>query len=308
MYFGQDLSDQDVIKVFSQFTDDADGPRQASASYGECEQVPYLSSALSQVPVLGSLPYGIGLGNNIDDTLDQITEQAAAEGKTVFVSTGDTGSSCPAVVLPIIGAGNGLVNQGLPLTNSPASLPYVTAVGGTVLYTDGEGHRTHEYGWTFSGGGSTLFTPAPDYQQGVTGNALPCVTDPTVTCRGISDVAAQSGDALTNGFDIVSDGADTLGGGTSLSAPLMQGLWADVQSSAPTAAGYGFANYGLYAAGKNAAADSFFDVSSFDPEHGLPATNGLYPTLPGWDYVTGWGTPRVAGLADYLAGAAGATG
>lgn len=300
MYFGSDLSDQDVIKVFSQFTDDTDGPKQASASYGECEQIPYVSSALSQIPVLGSLPYGIGLGNNLDPTLSRITEQAAVEGKTVFVSTGDTGSSCPAVVLPIIGAGNGLVNQGLPVTNSPASLPYVTAVGGTVLYTDGSGNRAHEYGWTFSGGGSTLFTPAPEYQQGVAGNALPCVTDPTTTCRGISDVAAQSGDALTNGFDIVSAGQDTLGGGTSLSAPLMQGLWASVQSSAPSTDGYGFANYGLYAAGKNAAATSYFDVSSFDPQHSLPATNGLYPTLPGWDYPTGWGTPKVAGLACYL--------
>ncbi|MBO0843393.1 MAG: hypothetical protein J2O46_09420, partial [Nocardioides sp.] len=89
-------------------------------------------------------------------------------------------------------------------------------------------------------------------------------------------------------------------GGTSLSAPLMQGLWASVQSSAPSADGYGFADDSLYAAGKNAASTSYFDVSSFDPEHGLPSTNGLYPTLPGWDYPTGWGTPKVSGLACYL--------
>ncbi|MBO0842623.1 MAG: hypothetical protein J2O46_05510, partial [Nocardioides sp.] len=53
MYFGTDLSDQDVIKVFSQFTDDTDGPKQASASYGECEQIPYVSSTLASIPVLG---------------------------------------------------------------------------------------------------------------------------------------------------------------------------------------------------------------------------------------------------------------
>lgn len=290
LYFGTDLSDADVTATFSQFTDDADGPLQASASYGECETIPYLSSALANVPL-------VGLGNNMDPTLDQITRQAAAEGKTIFASTGDTGSSCPVVSLPIIGAGNGLVNQGLPVTNSPASLPYVTAVGGTVLYTDGSGNRSREYGWAFSGGGSTLFTPEPDYQQGVSGVNIPCVTDPTVTCRGIADVAAQSGDATGNGYDIVMDGTYTEGGGagTSLSAPLMQGLWADVQTDAPSG-GLGFANYSLYSAGKTAEDQSFFDVSSLDPTTGLPASNGLYVTAPGWDYVTGWGTPKVAGL------------
>lgn len=290
LYFGTDLSDADVASVFSEFTDDPDGPLQASASYGECETIPYLSSALADVPL-------VGLGNNMDATLDQITRQAAAEGKSIFVSTGDTGSSCPVVALPVIGAGNGLVNQGLPVTNSPASLPYVTAVGGTVLYTDGEGNRSREYGWAFGGGGSTLFTPAPDYQQGVSGVDLPCVTDPSVICRGIADVAAQSGDVVGNGYDIVMEGSYTEagGGGTSLSAPLMQGLWADVQTEAPSG-GLGFANYGLYSAGKTDEDRSYFDVTSTDTETGLPATNGLYVTKPGWDYVTGWGTPKVGGL------------
>jgi pseudomonalisin len=301
LYFGSDLSDADVANVFSQFTDDPTGPKQASASYGECETVPTVSPLVGQVfdtTGLASLPVGLGLGNNSDATLDQITRQAAAEGKTVFVSTGDTGSSCPIVAAPVIGAGNGVVNQVVPVTNSPASLPYVTAVGGTVLYTDGAGQRAREYGWAFSGGGSTLFTAEPDYQQGVSGVNVPCVTDPSVTCRGIADVSAQSGDVTGNGYDIVNDGSllDGGGGGTSLSAPLMQGMWTRVQSAAPTTAGNGFANYGLYSAGKSAYAASFFDVNSADLTTGLPASNGAYATTPGWDYVTGWGTPRVSGL------------
>jgi hypothetical protein len=40
----------------------------------------------------------------------------------------------------------------------------------------------------------------------------------------------------------------------------------------------------------------YFDVSSTDLTTGLPASNGLYATLPGWDYVTGRGTPKVTGL------------
>jgi pseudomonalisin len=306
LYFGSDLSDADVAKVFSQFTDDATGPKQASASYGECETIPTVSPLVGQVfsdPTFAQLPVGVGLGNNSDATLDQITRQAAAEGKTVFVSTGDTGSSCPVVFAAVVGAGNGVVNQVVPVTNSPASLPFVTAVGGTVLYTDGAGHRAHEYGWAYSGGGSTLFTPEPAYQQGVANNNIPCVTDPSVICRGIADVAAQSGDVAGNGYNIVNDGTflEAGGGGTSLSAPLMQGMWTRVQSAGP-AAGNGFANEALYRAGKTAYATDYFDVSSTDLATGLPASNGAYVTTPGWDYVTGWGTPRVSGLICTLDG------
>ncbi|NKQ59285.1 S8/S53 family peptidase [Amycolatopsis sp. K13G38] len=299
LYFGHDLSDADVTKVFSQWTDDANGPKQASASYGECETVPVASPIAGQ-PLLTnpSLPVQQGLGNNSDATWTQILRQAALEGKTLFSSTGDTGSSCPVAIAPVIGAGNGVLNQGFPATNSPASLPYVVGVGGTVLYTDGAGHRSREYGWAFSGGGSTLFHPAPSYQQGTPGLALTCVTDPLKVCRGISDVAAQSGDVLTNGYSIVSNGKATTGGGTSLSSPLWEGMWARVQSASASPGGNGFANYALYRAGKDpaSAARDYFDVNSADPATGLPASNGLYPTAPGWDYVTGWGTPKVDGL------------
>lgn len=300
LYFGSDLSDADVARVFSQFTDDRGGPLQASASYGECETIPVISPLTSgplSSATVASLPVGLGIGDNADATLEQITRQTALEGKTIFVSSGDTGSSCPLAYAAVIGAGNGVVNQGVPVTNSPASLPYVVAVGGTVLYTDGSGNRTREYGWAYSGGGSSLFKPAPAYQIGTAGLTVPCVTT-GAACRGVPDVAAQSGDVLTNGYGIVSAGAATIGGGTSLSAPLWQGMWARVQSAQHRAKGNGFANFAIYRVGKNAAtyAQSFFDVSSTDTTTGLPASNGLYATLPGWDYVTGWGTPRVSGL------------
>lgn len=298
LYFGQDLSDADVTRVMSQWTDDSAGPMQASASYGECETIPVVSTIAGQPLLNPVLPAGQGLGDNVDATEAQILRQAAVEGRTLFASTGDTGSSCPVAYAAIIGAGNGVVNQGVPITNSPASLPYVVGVGGTVLYTDGAGHRVREYGWNYSGGGSTLFTPAPSYQGGTSGLSYPCVTDPTQVCRGIADVSAQSGDVLTNGYAIVSNGAASVGGGTSLSSPLWEGMWARVQGASGLAGGDGFANYALYRAGNNPAAypRDFFDVTSTDPATGLPSTNGLYPTLPGWDYVTGFGTPKVAGL------------
>jgi len=50
-----------------------------------------------------------------ESSLDPIFKEMAAQGQTVFVATGDSGSSTPANVV------------------WPADDPYVTAVGGTVL-------------------------------------------------------------------------------------------------------------------------------------------------------------------------------
>ena len=305
LYFGKDLSDAEVTRLFSAFTDDEDGPRQGTASFGECEAIPVVSR-LARLPLLNlPLPVQQGLGNDMDNTVGQVTRQAALEGKTIFASSGDTGSSCPAVILPVVGAGNGVLNQGLPLPNSPATLPYVVGVGGTVLYTDGAGHRSREYAWAFGGGGSAQFIPAPSYQRGTPGLTLPCLADgarigPPTLCRGVPDVAAQSGDVNGNGYDIISKGKFRPGGGagTSLSSPLWAGMWARIQSASGSSDGLGFANYSFYRSGKDPESyrRDFFDVSSTDVRTGAPASNGLYPSLPGWDYVTGFGTPRVSGL------------
>lgn len=310
LYFGKDLSDAEVTRLFSAFTDDPDGPRQGTASFGECEAIPVVAP-LARMPLLNPpVPVAQGLGNDMDATVGPVTRQAALEGKTIFASTGDTGSSCPAVILPVLGAGNGVLNQVLPLPNSPATLPYVVGVGGTVLYTDGAGHRSREYGWAFGGGGSAQFIPAPSYQRGTPGLTLPCVADgarpgPPQLCRGVPDVAAQSGDVAGNGYDIISAGRFLPGGGagTSLSSPLWAGMWARVQSASERSGGLGFANFALYRAGKDPASyrRDFFDVSSTDVRTGAPAANGLYPALPGWDYVTGFGAPRVSGLICDLA-------
>jgi pseudomonalisin len=305
LYFGQDLSDVEVTRLFSRYADDPDAPRQASASFGECEAVPVISDVAS-LPLLNPpLPVSQGLGNDLDTSLIPITRQAALEGRSIFASTGDTGSSCPIVLLPILGAGNGLLNQAVPLTNSPATLPDVVAVGGTVLYTDGHGHRDREYAWPFSGGGSAQFIPAPGYQRDTPGLTLPCLIPAGVPCRGVPDVAAQSGDVLGNGYDIISRGKFLPGGGagTSLSSPLWAGMWARIQSATDTPGGLGFANYALYRIGRDPARypHDFTDITSTDLTHSLPSSNGLYPALPGWDYTTGFGTPKLAGLICDLA-------
>jgi hypothetical protein len=67
-------------------------------------------------------------------------------------------------------------------------------------------------------------------------------------------------------------------------------MWADVLSTAPAGATYGFANPSIYAIAKDPAryGAAFTDITA--------GANGLNPALVGYDYVTGFGVPRLAGL------------
>jgi hypothetical protein len=162
-----------------------------------------------------------------------------------------------------------------------------------VLYGDGAqpAGRAFEYAWTHSGGNASPFLAAPAYQQGVSGLDRNCVSDPSQLCRGVPDVAAISGDVISNGYAIVSDGQESSGGGTSLSSPLWAGMWARLFATAPAGSpGYGFANEAIYKVAKDPKlyAQSFHDITQ--------GTNGLNPAVAGYDYVTGFGVPRLKGL------------
>jgi hypothetical protein len=75
-------------------------------------------------------------------------------------------------------------------------------------------------------------------------------------------------------------------GGTSLSAPLWQGMWARVQAAASATR---FAAPLLYAH-----PDAFNDITFGD--------NGPYPATAGWDYTSGLGSPDVAKLITAIDG------
>jgi hypothetical protein len=92
LYFGTDLSDADVLKSLSTWVNDPSGPLQANASFGECETNP--TNPVTGLPLFtGALPVGLGLGNNLQPLAEQVLLQARAQGRTLFASTGDTGSS-----------------------------------------------------------------------------------------------------------------------------------------------------------------------------------------------------------------------
>jgi pseudomonalisin len=302
LYFASSLADADIETALSSWVSDPNGPPEANASFGECETDPGNALWEAAAPAVGSF---VGDGDDLEPVAESTLEQAAVEGRTLFAAAGDTGSSCPLADLPVIGAGNGILNQGQPLLNYPCASDYAVCVGGTVLYSDGNTPpaRNLEYAWPYTGGGSSAFIAEPTFQQGVSAIDHPCVVDdsgspyPSGTiCRGAPDVAAMSGDIATNAYDIYEDGAASTEGGTSLSSPLWVGMWTRVQAAAP-AKGLGFADPTFYAIGSGHEGDyanDFYDITL--------GTNGLYQAGTGWDYVSGWGVPDVTHLTQDLDG------
>jgi subtilase family serine protease len=88
-------------------------------------------------------------------------------------------------------------------------------------------------------------------------------------------------------------------GGTSAGSP----QWAGIAALADQAAGrrLGLLNPSLYAIGANAQADryAFHDITAGTNTWDLSSVAG-YATGPGWDPVTGLGTPDIAHLINLL--------
>jgi len=170
-----------------------------------------------------------------------------------------------------------------------ASLPEMTAVGGTRLSTDADGGWLSEQSWYdvpltqgTAGGASKLYRRPP--WQSVDPAAGPAES------RLVPDVAAV-GDPFT-GVKFVLGQQVRTGGGTSQSAPIWAGLAALINdmfavSGAPP---LGDLNPILYEVAKGSTAPSFRDLQL--------GGNAVAPGgRPGYDMVTGLGSPNVENLA-----------
>lgn len=305
LYFASDLSDAGVTAEFAKWINDPRGPKQANASFAECESDP-LNPILGSPVANPTLPIAQGLGDNLEPAIEStLMPKILAEGRTLFNSSGDTGSSCPVVILPGIGAGNGILNQAVPLQSYPTVSKYVTAVGGTLLYSDGKTppNRKVELASPFGGGGSSLFNSEPPWQKAQSHVLVPCLVDyrgkpyaAGTRCRGVPDVSALFGDSVALGFDIFGNGRLLTTGGTSLSSPLWMGMWTRVQAAARNQhKGVGAAAPVLYRVGDGPHyARDFNDITV--------GANGAYAALPGWDYVSGFGSPKLANLVKDIDG------
>src|SRR5262249_45548287 len=157
--------------------------------------------------------------------------------------------------------------------------------------------RKSEETWAFTGGGSALFIPRPDWQRAEAAVNRPCaLTDydgvlqpPGTLCRGVPDIAALSGSDL-QGLYIGNYDKPADASGTSLSSPLAMGSWARVVAAAKNRIGP--AAPAIYGLSPQQRAHDFYDVTA-----GELVGNGLNAPGPGWDYTSGYGVPDIAHLA-----------
>jgi subtilase family serine protease len=248
---------------------------------------------------------------------EQTFIQAAIEGIGVYFASGDNGDESSRF--------------GFATTDWPASSPWVTSVGGTSLGVSQANTRALETGWgtsSYKCDTSTLVCTRLGWLYGAGGGVSQLFARPsyqtaaglTTSGRAVPDVAAlgdpQTG-LLVGQTQVFPDGTyydEYRIGGTSLSSPIFAGLMAlaDQAAGAP----HGFANPLFYAH-----AGAFYDVLSvktavarrnfnnsvdasagtsdflrtFDDYSGSPSQH----TGPGWDNVTGLGTPTSNFLATF---------
>jgi len=219
-----------------------------------------------------------------NQVLDQLFAAVAAQGITMFAAAGDGDVQDLNVIYP-------------------ASDPYMLAVGGTQVSLNQDGTIAAEKAWgqapfnqfytASTGGYSTQFAAPPWAVQAQEAYVPSTLITPSVPylpgMRGVPDIAL-------NAFGYLGSWQSAWWGflGTSLGAPSWAGIYADMDQMARAqtgGSGLGFVAPALYSVAAQASSP-FHDITQ--------GTNGQWNAGPGWDPVTGLGTPDVAALAQDL--------
>jgi len=215
--------------------------------------------------------------------------QLSSRGVSIIFASGDfgAGDNNPDRKTQQCFSNDGL-NRVEFLPAFPASCPYVTSVGGTT--------GIPEVASSFSGGGFSNYFARPTYQNTAVSAYLASLPPGEYAGlynplgRAYPDVSAQS-----DNFIIFYQGGPALIGGTSASAPTFAGM-VTLLNDAQLAAGkppLGFLNPMLYGIGT----PGLNDITSGNaPGCG---TQG-FSAVPGWDPVTGLGTPNFGKLKTIL--------
>ena len=249
-----------------------------------------------------SVSYGFcgSPGNFYTGTLDSMFAQAAAQGQSFFVSSGDEG----AAGLVLNASGTACAIGTSANVSEMSADPNVTAVGGTEFTPNYSGDNdlgsVAESAWNddsgASGGGASHLFDKPGYQQAAT---------PADGKRDVPDVSFGAS-PFSPGFYWANDngGAATLTcciGGTSIAAPMWAGLTTLITQL--DGGRIGNLNPRIYALGAlaNSAASGIRDVTSGNNDY-----NGVlgFTAAAGYNQATGWGTADMATFAAaYGAGA-----
>jgi len=216
--------------------------------------------------------------NELYASFEDVISYALATGVTVFAATGDSGGFC---------------DGSTPGVSYPASSPQVVAVGGTSYATSvatDEPTGWVDPGWTAgntegrgasTGGVSEVF-PQPSYQK----NAGIIASG-----RSVPDISALAGDP---GFDVLNTrSSGTVRhlevGGTSVASPVSAATFSLQVAHHNYSWGVGDILAGLYA--QPAGFTDVDDKCTGQPQT-CPGWNGVDVAKPGYDQVTGLGTPK----------------
>ena len=215
------------------------------------------------------------ISNNGDDLLSAINyARSRADVVTISMSWGTDEPTNPNIFDAKLTSSYGAVffaasgDNGSEI-NWPASSANVVAVGGTTLSLKSDGTVIFETAWNGSGGGVSIYEPAPAYQ---TNYGL------TSSERTIPDVSYNANPLP--GFAVYSNSSWHRVGGTSAGAP----QWAAIH-----ALGRSATNANLYDKAKLAYSSYFRDITL--------GSNGGYSASTGYDLVTGLGSPLTSNFA-----------
>ena len=210
----------------------------------------------------------------IDQSLRLLTQ---VEHMRIFIASGDCGAFTTGVYRDLS-------------VSFPASDPWATSVGGTILQVNGNANRANEVVWSDasnlarcknqwgSGGGNSIVYTRPGWQQasGVSNQYS------VGSHRQLPDISAAA-----YALAVYFQGQWGAVGGTSAAAP----IWA---------AGMALVNQGLIQQiNKFTSSPQLFYVvaqglPNLRPYYDVTRGNNLYyPATPGWDYATGLGTPNL---------------
>jgi subtilase family serine protease len=212
-----------------------------------------------------------------------LTTPAGHSGVTFVASSGDYGAA---------------------VQEYPASSPNVLAVGGTSLSLNPDNSYAAETGWGYydsgagtsigSGGGLSLYEPAPAYQAAVQSTGYRTTPDVSL----VADPA--TGAWVADPYNLAADTPWEVVAGTSLSAPTWAGLLALVNQGR-AAAGAGPLGS---ASDPTATQEAIYSVPYSDFNDITSGNNG-YSAGVGYDLVTGLGTPVATQLLPDLVAYAG---
>jgi len=274
IYFAQ-WTERGWIEALDAVMQDSNEPSVVSVSWGNAEDTDiWTSQAIAQI--------------------NESLKEAAYRGMTICVAAGDDGSS------------DGVMD-GLAHVDFPGSSPYVLSVGGTtipsptnagpdVVWKEGSGLRAHNGGST--GGGVSSLLRRPEWQKSV---AIKSVNRRSIAGRCVPDVAANA-DWSVSPYLLVVEGRPQPNGGTSAASPLLAALIARMNATRGRRGPIGYLTPVLYQKSGRGTGKTIGALGCTDVISGNNGTEkiGGYSAGPGYDAVSGWGTPNGKNLLSAL--------